>query len=236
MNPEWYYNEYQLSGTDFHDEKEARFYQERIAKIRDNAAEAKMIAELIGLAPEHTLLDIGAGPGLISIELAKLCTNVTALDISDIMIKLGWEYAADRGVKNITYIKSGFLDFDGEPGSFDAVITQRAFHHIPDFWKQVALIKINTLLKMNGVFYLDDVVFSFKPTEHIRAIEGWYETVKGLFGEKNVYTAVNHIQKEYSTFTWIIEGMLKEAGFSIEKRIQKDEFFSNYICRKVSET
>jgi hypothetical protein len=47
---------------------------------------------------------------------------------------------------------------------------------------------------------------------------------------------LDHIPKEYSAFTWVMEGMLKEAGFSIKKKIQRDEFFTNYICRKISGT
>ncbi|OHD54041.1 MAG: hypothetical protein A2Y33_10000 [Spirochaetes bacterium GWF1_51_8] len=231
-NPSWFYNEYDLSGTDFHSEKEARNYRDRILKIRDTAGEAKTIAETIGLTIEHELLDIGAGPGLITVELAKYCRQTTAADISEMMIGLGKDYAREKGVTNIDFIKSGFLEIDSSSRQYDVVITQRAFHHIPDFWKQVALLKINKVLRPGGVFYLDDVIYSFQPADFTQNIEEWFESVKKLFGENNLYTAVNHVAKEYSCFTWMMEGMIERAGFTIEKAIRKDNFFMNYVSRK----
>ena len=41
----------------------------------------------------------------------------------------------------------------------DAVITQLALHHLPDFWKLVALKRISQMLKDGGKLYLRDVVF-----------------------------------------------------------------------------
>ncbi len=232
MSAKWRYNEYQLSGTDFHDEKEARLYMDRIAVQRNSADEAILVAERIGLEPGHRLLDIGAGPGLISVELAGKCREVVATDISDIMLKLAAERAGKMGVRNIRFEKGGFLNGGALDEKFNRVITQRAFHHVPDFWKQIALMNIYRVLNPGGIFYLDDVIYTFKAEDYEHEFDGWIEVVKGIFGQENAYTAENHILKEYSHFDWVMEGMLERTGFEIIQKILPDKFFAQYVCRK----
>jgi hypothetical protein len=40
-------------------------------------------------------------------------------------------------------------------------------HHLPDFWKQVTLLRMNRMLKTGGLLYIFDVVFDFAPEEYI---------------------------------------------------------------------
>jgi hypothetical protein len=44
-----------------------------------------------------------------------------------------------------------------------AAVTQIALHHLPDFWKQIALIRIAGMLKDGGRLCLRDMVYSFDP-------------------------------------------------------------------------
>lgn len=48
---------------------------------------------------------------------------------------------------------------DAEP--VDLVITKAALHHLPDFWEQIALLRINRMVKIGGLLYIQDVVFHF---------------------------------------------------------------------------
>lgn len=230
MSNKWYYNEFELSGTDFHDETEALHYMERIEKARNSLDEAKMIAKRTGLQKSHNLMDIGAGPALITVELAKLCREAVAADISDIMLKTASDRALRLGVGNIRFVKGGFLLGDAIHEKFDCIITQRAFHHVPTFWKQIALINVHNALNPGGMFYLDDVIFSFPPEKYESKFDEWSEKMFPVFGE---YTSVaNHVFKEYSDFTWVMEDMLERAGFEIVERILPDEFFAQYVCLK----
>ena len=40
-----------------------------------------------------------------------------------------------------------------------------------------------------------------------------------------------HVREEYSTFTWIIEGMLDRVGFEVESNYLSPTI-AEYICRK----
>jgi hypothetical protein len=40
---------------------------------------------------------------------------------------------------------------------------------------------------------------------------------------------------EYSTFGWIMNGMIESSGFAVEKCKSDDKFVTEYACRKVNE-
>ncbi|MFP4533153.1 MAG: class I SAM-dependent methyltransferase [Desulfobacterales bacterium] len=60
----------------------------------------KTLSEL-PLAPESRVLDIGAGPGILTVPLARRVSHVTAVDASEGMISVLKEKAATAGVKNV---------------------------------------------------------------------------------------------------------------------------------------
>ncbi|MBN1313797.1 MAG: hypothetical protein JXB30_20510 [Anaerolineae bacterium] len=41
-----------------------------------------------------------------------------------------------------------------------------------------------------------------------------------------------HIREEYSTYDWIMEGLLKQAGFRIDDAAYDDNFGAAYLCAK----
>ena len=81
--------------------------------------------------------------------------------------------AARDGLSSIQVEHAGFLTFEAPPDSVDVVVSRLALHHLPDFWKQVALTRIRAVLRSRGRLYLRDVVFSFKAYEYEAAVEGW---------------------------------------------------------------
>ena len=44
-----------------------------------------------------------------------------------------------------------------------------------------------------------------------------------------------HLRQEYSTFGWIMEGILEKAGLAIEKADYKNNFLASYLCTKKAE-
>ena len=51
-------------------------------------------------------------------------------------------------------------------------------------------------------------------------------------GEEMRKELETHIRQEYSTFDWVMEGMLKNAGFKIDTANYMEGFFANYLCTK----
>ena len=115
------------------------------------------------------------------------------------------------------------------------MITKAAFHHLPDFWKQIALLKMNKMIKAGGSLYIFDIVFHFNPCEYKEKISEWISDFEKNAGAELRKEVEIHIRDEYSTFGWILDGMLERAGFSIKKCRSGDEFITEYHCIKEKE-
>jgi putative AdoMet-dependent methyltransferase len=230
-NAKWLYDENVQVGTDYQDISNVQKYDMQMAKFRDVTKEATEIIEAIGLKREHSLLEIGTGTGNFAIEAAKHCINVYAIDVSSAMIAYAKQKAQKTGISNISFFQAGFLSYEHNGYPLDMIVSNIALHHLPDFWKMIALKRIYKLLKNEGTFYLSDVVFSFPIEEYDQKIDSWIDTMKEKVGKNFAEEAQTHIKEEYSTFDWIMEEMLHKSGFEFDIR-HKDDFFAVYHCKK----
>ena len=99
------------------------------------------------------------------------------------MLEFTKSRARAAGVEDqISCSHAGFLSYAHAGPPADIVVTQFALHHLPDFWKGVALSRIAAFIKPGGRFYLQDVIFSFPPADHAARIDGWIDTVAGARG------------------------------------------------------
>ncbi|WP_195574153.1 class I SAM-dependent methyltransferase [Paenibacillus sp. 1001270B_150601_E10] len=230
------YNEFQQVGVNFDDEAKVSSYDEEMGTFRDFQEEAETIANHIGLKPEHTVIEMGTGTGNYAIEAAKLCKHVYAVDVSPSMLKRAKEKAAAKQITNISFIHAGFLSYDHssyEPA--DAIVTDLALHHLPDFWKQIAILRMNAMLKIGGALYLADQMYSFPIQAHQEKLNEWID----LNWERSRNTQFKQdveqcIVEEHATFEWVMDGMLERAGFSFYK-VPSSEFFTIYVARKEKE-
>ncbi|MBS4095619.1 MAG: class I SAM-dependent methyltransferase [Sulfuricella sp.] len=96
------------------------------------------------------VLDVGCGPGIISLEVARNGHHVTGIDISEKSI-----FLAEKALKNNKYVEGfGSLEyvlssFEAIDGMFDAIIFSGALHHFSDMDEVVA--KSLTHLKKDGI-------------------------------------------------------------------------------------
>ncbi|MEA1893594.1 MAG: hypothetical protein U9N36_00045 [Euryarchaeota archaeon] len=51
------------------------------------------------------------------------------------------------GISNALYCHGGFLAYEHEAEPADAMVSIVALHHLPDFWKLVALTRAAKMLK-----------------------------------------------------------------------------------------
>jgi SAM-dependent methyltransferase len=82
------------------------------------------------LAPEDTVLDVGAGIGRWSIPMARECKKVTALDRLPGMLEIIRENASCEGVENIETIQGDWQEAELEP--HDHVLSSHATYASPD--------------------------------------------------------------------------------------------------------
>jgi SAM-dependent methyltransferase len=115
-------------------------------------------------------------------------------------------------VSNVEFIQGGFLTYHHKGAPLDAVVTQIALHHLPDFWKQIALMRMSGMLKDGGKFCLRDVVYSFDIQKHESFFEGFISKASEAAGPKFAENIEAHIKNEYSTLDWIMKGMIERAG------------------------
>src|SRR3979490_3454540 len=155
---------------------------------------------------------------------------VDAIDISPAMLALAELQARDRRVAIRTQ-SAGLLSFRYRPDSYELAVLEFALHHLPDFWKSVALSRIFCALKPGASFYLRDIVFVSMPDGPERDIEQWAEfnTKNHGFSRDSVVT---HMRDEYSTFGWVIERMLTDAGFTLVSADYHAPLHGTYLLRK----
>jgi len=70
------------------------------------------IISKLNVDPESTILDIGSGPGVLAVPLAKKAKHVTAIDISSVALKHLTERARKEGLSNITCLNQKWEDIE----------------------------------------------------------------------------------------------------------------------------
>jgi putative AdoMet-dependent methyltransferase len=135
----------------------------------------------------------------------------------------------EEGVRIAALEHAGFLTMSFPAGHFDAAVSGAALHHLPDAWKLVALRNIARVLKTGGQLLLRDVVFSLSQNE---SPEDCFERFSGAFPNMRE-EAARHAAQEFSTYDWIMEGLLERAGFKVLSTTKGEESFLIYHCRKL---
>jgi putative AdoMet-dependent methyltransferase len=230
--PAWYYNELQQVGTDFEAIVQVAAYDRNQALSRVEA-EQQLVARL-GISAGHRTIDIGCGTGTFAIQAALAGAYVDAVDVSQAMLAHSRAKAEAAGaLARMQFHHGGFLTYEHRADPVDLIVTKSALHHLPDFWKMVALLRMAKMLKNGGLLYLRDTVFSFQPEEYQTAIDRWIARVAKPDGEGwTVQDLETHVREEYTTFGWILEGMLTQAGFQIEAANYLTPEYAEYVCRK----
>lgn len=228
--PPWQYDEFEQTGRDYSDRSEVEQYDESHEHFRDREAEADSVLEALNLSDGDEVVDLGAGTGTFAIVAARRGLTVTAVDVSREMIDYARDKAERAGVEGISFVHAGFLNYERPDGSVDAVTSSYALHHLPDFWKGIALERIYAMLDDAGTFFLRDVVVAHD--EPLDQVQGFVEDQARSGGEKSRKDAEGHFREEFSTYDWIMEGLLERAGFTIEDQTLEDGVLAEYRARK----
>ena len=185
---------------------------------------------MLGVRKGWRVADIGCGNGALACEAALMGAEVDAIDISPAMLALAEISARDRKVAIRTQ-SAGLLSFAYQPGSYDLIVSEFTLHHLPDFWKAVALSRIFAALKPGANFFLRDIVFVRTPDGTERDVEEWadFSITNHDFNRDSVVT---HMRDEYSTFGWVIERMLVDAGFEMSSVDYHAPLHGVYLLRK----
>lgn len=232
--PLWFLDELAHAGAEHRDPAYVAGYDQKTGF--DPADDLALLREC-SLGDASTLVDMGAGTGTFALAVAAVCERVIAVDVSPVMLAALGEKAEQQGLRNVEYVQAGFLSYEHQGAPADFVYSRHALHHLPDFWKALALARIAAMLRPGGVLLLRDLVFSFDLDGAEQAIEAWLAGVASRVADTRAgWTRAEleeHLRGEYSTFSWLLEPMLERAGFEISDTLYSPSgIYTGYICVK----
>ncbi len=227
--PGWLLDELANAGRENRDATHVERYD---GKMDARAAEEVELLRSWGLDASSVVVELGCGTGQYALTVARVCRRVVAVDVSPLMRKRLRSKVDEAGIDNVEIAAAGFLTYDHTGDPADIVYSRYALHHLPDFWKVMALRRVWAMLRPAGVFRLWDVVYGFNPAEADERIEAWCapcgEEVEGDWAR---WEMEEHVRDEHSTFTWLLEAMFERTGFSIEAATYSDQFDARYVLR-----
>lgn len=229
-NDAWMLDEVASAGRENLDVNHASRYD---IKEDAHALEKVMLLKTLGLNKQSEIVDIGAGTGQFALAVASACARVVAVDVSPVMLAVLKAKVVASHLSNVEVVQAGFLTYEHQGRQADFVYSRYALHHIPDFWKALALQRLRRIVRRGGVLRLWDVIYNFSPSDADHRLNEWCATI-GDDVEEGWTRAdmVEHIRDEHSTFTWLFEPMLQHSGFQIEDAsYSPDGIFARYIAR-----
>lgn len=128
------------------------------------------------LRPGASLLDVGAGPGTITVDLARRLApgRVVGVDASADVVAQAQAHAAAEGVTNVTFATADAYRLDAADGSFDIVHTHQLLQHLA---RPVdALREFRRVAGPNGLVAAREVDYAgiiIHP--HIPALDDWLD-------------------------------------------------------------
>ena len=234
--PSWLLDEVASAGRENLDEAHVARYD-----VKEDSGAAAEVAFLqgLGLDERSVVVDLGAGTGQFTAAVARVCARVVAVDVSPVMLRSLRSRVLSEGLANVEVVQAGFLTYDllAPAAGADVAYSRYALHHLPDFWKSQALVRVRALLRPGGVFRLVDIVYDFDPAEAPERIEAWCATGGDESDVEAAWSRAEleeHVRDEHSTYTWLLEPMIERAGFTIEASSHTDDgIFASYVLRAV---
>jgi ubiquinone/menaquinone biosynthesis C-methylase UbiE len=226
------YDEMIPAGRDFRSREVVEAYDAYHRRFRNVEHENAAIISSLGLQASQTIADFGSGTGAFALQAAQHCARVHAIDVSQAMLDYTEWKARSAGATNVICHHGGFLTYVHTDPLLDVIVSSMALHHLPDFWKQKALLRLNAMLKPGGKLFLADVVFSENGYE--ANIAKWIQEMTATAGADMEADLKSHLCTEFSTFSWIMEGLLARAGFRIDKAEHTNGVLAKYFCTKIA--
>ena len=227
--PPWFFREYEPVGIDLGSPAAVAAY-DRNQGTDPDADDA--LLDRLSVAAGMRLVDLACGTGSMVVQAARRGVEAHGVDVSAEMLAFA-RVRAERANVGAHWHQAGFLDYDHRAALADVVTTKSALHQLPDFWKQQALLNAAAMLRPGGTFYLWDVIFTFEPSESAEHLQRWIDTAGRAEGQgftRSDFEA--HVREEFSTYAWILEGMLEQAGFDILSRASPSPTHGEFVCRR----
>lgn len=132
-------------------------------------------AYLLGhLTGSESLLDVGGGPGSISVDFASRVRHVTVTEIGEAELDLSRSLARERGLGNMSFHVEDVHDLSFEDGTFDVVHAHQVLQHVAD--PVQALSEMARVTRPGGIVAVRDSDYAgFRWYPDSPALDRWLE-------------------------------------------------------------
>jgi len=159
---------------------------------------AESIIRHLDISPNMDILDIGCGPGRLTIPIAKLLTDgkIVAMDMQQSMLDKVRKKADRLNLKNISYLNAKLEEGNNQlaDNQFDRILLVTVLGEIPDH--DSAFQAIYQTLKPGGLLSVTEIIFDphFQRQKSVLKLaqkQGFQQ--QAIFGNYIAYTM--HLQK-----------------------------------------
>ena len=125
-------------------------YDKQVEKIFSSAYKKTIAYTIQHLKQTDTVLDVGCGTGITTVEIANYVKEIYALDLSDKMLEIAKRKAFEKGISNITFYQKNMFDEDLESKKYDVIL---AFNILCYIQEDIDFIeRVYDLLNDGGIF------------------------------------------------------------------------------------
>lgn len=155
---------------------------------------AAVIIARLDLHPGMAVLDVGCGPGRLTIPLARQVGDhgeVVAMDIQAGMLRRAQEKARAANLTNIRFLEAGAGDGRLARDHFDRAVLVTVLGEIPD--RAAALREIFAALKPGGLLCVTEIVLDphFQPRATVMRLAGLAGfTEKACYGNRVAFALI----------------------------------------------
>ncbi|KAI1191348.1 ubiE/COQ5 methyltransferase [Nemania serpens] len=160
------------------------------------------------IKPHYRILDVGCGPGSITIDLAQLVPqgSVVGIDAVEVVLSQARELARARGVEgNLTFQQHDANELPFADGEFDVVFCHQVLHHVH---KPVAILKeMARVTRKGGIVAAREVDYGAL---------AWYPELPGIDKWEEVHMKVFKANAAQPKAGRYVKAWAREAGFATE--------------------
>jgi ubiquinone/menaquinone biosynthesis C-methylase UbiE len=204
----------------------AIFYNATVAIVL-RKPETKIANDIVAKMGKGTILDLGSGPGHLSIEIARRSPGlqVYGIDLSRQMGKIARRHA--KGVDNVRFVFGNAAKLPFKDNSIDLVISTGASHH----WKAPRLVfdECYRVLKTGKEAWIyDGCPEVFHNPADRRKLNKEYGFFVGRLGPR-VSTLHGFTREEYQT---VIKDILEQTAFKDNYQMALTDIWMKITLKK----